>query len=126
MKEVSENLKDIRARMTAIGQAARIAAAALARASTASKNTALEAMAEAIVAGSNDIQAENAADLAAGQDNLSAALLDRLELTPARIETMAEGLCQVASLPDPVGEVTDLTRRPSGIEVGRIDRKSVV
>lgn len=120
MKEVSENLKDIRARMTAIGQAARIAAAALARASTASKNTALEAMAEAIVAGSNDIQAENAADLAAGQDNLSAALLDRLELTPARIETMAEGLCQVASLPDPVGEVTDLTRRPSGIEVGRM------
>jgi glutamate-5-semialdehyde dehydrogenase len=120
MKEVSENLKDIRARMTAIGQAARIAAAALARVSTASKNTALEAMAEAIVAGSNDIQAENAADLAAGQDNLSAALLDRLELTPARIETMAEGLCQVASLPDPVGEVTDLTRRPSGIEVGRM------
>ena len=112
---------DARRYMQAMGERARDAAAAVARAGTAAKNHALEAIADAIDASAADLAAENARDLEAGRGNgLAAPLLDRLELTPARIAAMAAGLRQIAALPDPVGEVSDLNRRPSGLEVGRM------
>jgi glutamate-5-semialdehyde dehydrogenase len=91
------------------------------RASTSAKNQALLAIAAAIEAGRERIKRENARDLAAGREKgLSPAILDRLELTDSRIDVMAEGLRQIAALPDPVGQVTDLNYRPSGIQVGRM------
>ena len=112
---------DVQGYMEHTGEKARTAATALARASTAEKNRALEATAAAIMDGAQALAAGNALDLSAGrQRGLSAPLLERLELTPARIAAMAEGLRQVAALPDPVGEITDLKKRPSGIEVGRM------
>ncbi|MBI3526078.1 MAG: glutamate-5-semialdehyde dehydrogenase [Betaproteobacteria bacterium] len=112
------NIKDY---MENVGRAARSAARLLATASTAAKNGALRAMAGQIRARKDQLLAANALDLTAAQaDGLAAALLDRLSLTPAGIESMAQGLEQVAALPDPVGEITDLKRRPSGIQVGRM------
>lgn len=107
--------------MQSVGQQARTAAVAMARASTAQKNQALQAIADSLLARQAELQTENARDLLAGRERgLDAALLDRLELTPARIESMAEGLRQIAALPDPVGEVSELRYRPSGIQVGRM------
>lgn len=104
-----------------IGQAARAASRAMARATSAQKDTALELIARGVTASVDEILAANRRDLelaqAAGRD---AAFLDRLELTPARIEQMAEGVRQVRALPDPVGVVSDLKPRPSGIQVGRM------
>ncbi len=98
-----------------------MAARALARAGTGAKNAALEAIAARIVASREALAEANAADLRAGRESgLASALLDRLELTEARIDAMAEGLRQVAALPDPVGEVSDLKYRPTGIQVGRM------
>ncbi len=112
---------DIRAYMHEVGRRARAAARILARAVTGDKNAALHAMAGAIEARQAELLEANAADLAAGREaGLDAALLDRLELNPARIAAMAEGLRQIAALPDPVGAVTDLNYRPSGIQVGRM------
>jgi len=111
----------VREHMHRLGTAAREAAAVLARAGTGQKNHALHAIADAIEAGAPALAAANARDLEAGRaGGLDPALLDRLELTPARIAAMAAGLRQVAALPDPVGEVSDLARRPSGLEVGRM------
>lgn len=107
--------------MQTVGANARSAAKAIAKASTGQKNQALEAIAEIISANAAAIAEANQIDLAAGKQNgLDAALLDRLELTPARIEVMVEGLRQVATLPDPCGEVTDMAYRPSGIQVGKM------
>ena len=107
--------------MQTVGANARSAAKAIAKASTGQKNQALEAIAEIISANAAAIAEANQIDLAAGKQNgLDAALLDRLELTPARIEGMVEGLRQVATLPDPCGEVTDMAYRPSGIQVGKM------
>ncbi len=107
--------------MQTVGAYARSAAKAIAKASTGQKNQALEAIAEIISANAAAIAEANQIDLAAGKQNgLDAALLDRLELTPARIEGMVEGLRQVATLPDPCGEVTDMAYRPSGIQVGKM------
>jgi glutamate-5-semialdehyde dehydrogenase len=107
--------------MRQVGAAAREAAAAVAAAGTGAKNHALNAIAEAIEAGASSLADANALDLEAARGGgLSAALLDRLELTPARIAGMAAGLRQVAGLPDPVGQVSELNRRPSGLEVGRM------
>ena len=93
----------------------------MARAETAAKNAALAAMAEAIEKGATALIAANRRDLDAGrQHGLDAAMLDRLELNPARIAAMADGLRQIAALPDPVGSITDLNYRPSGIQVGRM------
>lgn len=104
-----------------IGQAARDASHAVARASTSAKNTALLAIASAIRAQRDELLAANAADLAAAKaEGLDAAMLDRLTLSEKGIEAMAQGLEQVAALPDPVGEITDLKRRPSGIQVGKM------
>lgn len=107
--------------MHTLGQHARDASRAMARASSQDKNNALLAIADAIEAQRDVLQQANAEDMQRGRDNsLDAALLDRLELTPARIDGMIEGLQQVAALTDPVGEITDLSYRPSGIQVGKM------
>lgn len=102
-----------------IGSAARAAAVEMARAPTAAKNDALGAIARNIENDEAAILAANLEDLAAARD-LERALVDRLTLNPARIKAMADGLRQVAELPDPVGETTELRYRPSGIQVGQM------
>ena len=115
------NGSDIGKYIETIAQQAREASRVMARAGTGAKDAALHAIADAIEAGRDRIQRENQRDLAAGRElGLSDALLDRLTLTDARIAAMAEGLRQIAGLADPVGEITDLKFRPSGIQVGRM------
>ncbi|NIR30044.1 MAG: glutamate-5-semialdehyde dehydrogenase [Gammaproteobacteria bacterium] len=112
---------DVEAYVLGLGERARSASRALARAPTAAKDRALLAVAEALTARRDELQTANAADVAAAREGgLAPALLDRLELTGARIAAMADGVRQVAALPDPVGEITDLRYRPSGIQVGRM------
>ena len=107
--------------MAELGEQARAAATLVARSTTAMRNQALLATAEALDAARDELTMANIKDLDKGRENgLDPAMLDRLELTPARIDTMIEGLRQVASLPDPIGEITDMTYRPSGIQVGRM------
>lgn len=104
-----------------LGTQAKVAATAIAKATTAQKNQALLETAKALVEQKDAILAANQKDMEAGRGNgLDSALLDRLELTPARFNTMIEGLEQVATLPDPVGEMFDFTNRPSGIQVGKM------
>ena len=110
---------DLARYMRSLGERARDAARELARAGTAARNRALTAAAEAIRASRAELLAANRQDLDAGRD-LESALADRLELTEARIESMALGLEAIAALPDPVGEVTDVRYRPTGIQVGRM------
>ncbi len=111
----------IRQYMTDIGRRARMASRLIGRADSATKNAALSAMAAAIEAAKPRLLEENRKDMEAGANRgLDAALLDRLELTEARIAGMAEGLREIAVLRDPVGEITDLNYRPSGIQVGRM------
>lgn len=112
---------DIKQYMAEIGQSARAAGRRIAAADTGVKNRALLAIATAIKANQQNIVAANEQDLAAGRANgLEASLLDRLTLSPAAIEGMIEGLHQVAALADPVGAISDLNYRPSGIQVGRM------
>lgn len=107
--------------MIELGQQARDAARLIAKAATGTKNEALLAMADAIDNSRDALQSANQKDLDNGRANgLDDAMLDRLELTPARIDTMIEGLRQVAGLPDPVGAITDLKYRPTGIQVGKM------
>ncbi len=107
--------------MAGLGRAARAASRAVAASSTAARNRALLATRDALDGSRDALAAANARDLERGRANdLAAPLLDRLELTPARIDTMLEGLAQVAALPDPVGSITDLNTRPSGIQVGQM------
>jgi glutamate-5-semialdehyde dehydrogenase len=107
--------------MQTLGEQARAASRAMARSSTKDKNRALTAIAAEIETQRATLRAANAEDMARGQENgLDAALLDRLELTDARIDDMLEGLEQVAALPDPVGEITDMKYRPSGIQIGKM------
>lgn len=107
--------------MQTLGEQARAASRAMARSSTKDKNRALTAIAAEIETQRVTLRAANAEDMARGQENgLDAALLDRLELTDARIDGMLEGLEQVAALPDPVGEITDMKYRPSGIQIGKM------
>ncbi|MBA1273507.1 glutamate-5-semialdehyde dehydrogenase [Stutzerimonas azotifigens] len=107
--------------MTRLGRAAREASRVLARASTAQKNRALQAAAAALDAARPELAAANARDLEAGRaSGLGAAMLDRLALTPARVDDMIEGLRQVATLPDPIGEIRDMRFLPSGIQVGKM------
>jgi glutamate-5-semialdehyde dehydrogenase len=108
-----ETITDIAAYMADLGRRARAASRDLARASTKAKDEALNAIADAIDASRAALGAANAQDLGAAK-GLDAALLDRLELTEGRIDTMIEGLRQIAALPDPVGAITDLDYRPSG------------
>jgi len=107
--------------MTRLGRAAREASRVLARASTAQKNRALHAAAAALNAARDELISANRQDLDAGRANgLDEAMLDRLALTPACIDDMIEGLRQVATLPDPIGEIRDMRYLPSGIQVGRM------
>ncbi|MBI3896684.1 MAG: glutamate-5-semialdehyde dehydrogenase [Gammaproteobacteria bacterium] len=122
MKQVSLSTPtDIQSYMQALGRQARAAARELARAETAAKDAALLAMAAELERNRDALIAANRKDLDAGKANgLDAAMLDRLELNAARIKSMADGLRQIATLPDPVGVITDMSFRPSGIQVGRM------
>jgi len=112
---------DIPAYMAHVGVAARAAATAMAAASTAAKNDALRGLAARLRANVEALQQANANDLdAARAGGLAAPLLDRLKLTPQIIDTVAEGCEQIASMPDPVGEISGVKRRPSGISVGQM------
>jgi len=107
--------------MTRLGRAAREASRVIGRASTAQKNRALQATAAALDEARAELSAANALDLANGQANgLEPAMLERLALTPARIDSMIVGLRQVAALADPVGAIRDMSYRPSGIQVGKM------
>lgn len=107
--------------MQALGQAARAAARQVAAADTAQKNAALNAIAQALLDNRAALKAANQKDIAAGKANqLETALLDRLALTDGVIDGMAEGLRQIAALPDPVGEISNMASRPSGIKVGKM------
>ena len=120
MNAVAE-IKDIKLYMREVGEQARAAARVLARADSATKNLALAAAAAAIRRDAARLLVANAEDVAeARAGGLAPALLDRLELSAAGVEDMAEGLEQIARLPDPVGAITDLRERPSGIRVGRM------
>jgi len=112
------NIKDY---MQQVGRAARQASRALARADTEQKNRALLAMADAIIRERTALLSANQLDLQAAEaSGLDAALLDRLTLSEKTIQGMAEGLRQVAALPDPIGEMNDFSYRPSGIQLGKM------
>ncbi|MBB4866033.1 glutamate-5-semialdehyde dehydrogenase [Pseudomonas nitritireducens] len=107
--------------MSRLGRAAREASRVIARATTAQKNRALLAAADALDAARAQLTEANEQDLANGRANgLEPAMLDRLALTPARIDDMIEGLRQVATLPDPIGEIRDMRYVPSGIQLGKM------
>ena len=107
--------------MAAVGQAARAASVVLAAAPTAAKNAALQGLARRIREARAEVQAANAGDVEAAQAaGLAPAMVDRLRLGDREIEQMAEGAEQIAALPDPIGEITELRQRPSGIAVGRM------
>lgn len=107
--------------MLELGRNAKAASRVLMSASSADKNAALIATAEAINHRQTELIAENKKDLDAGRARgLSEALMDRLELNAERIASMADGLRQIAALPDPVGEISDMSFRPSGIQVGHM------
>ncbi|MBK87914.1 MAG: glutamate-5-semialdehyde dehydrogenase [Gammaproteobacteria bacterium] len=107
--------------MQRMGIAARAASRALAVASTATKSKALVAIAEALDTERAKIRDANAADLAGAQDNdIDQPLVDRLELGDKGIDQMIEGLLQIDGLKDPIGEVTDLSYRPTGIQIGKM------
>ena len=112
---------DINQYMQELGAAARAAAHVVAAAPTAVRNSALLAMHDALDGARAALAQANAADMENGRASaLDAPLLDRLELTPARIDAMLEGLRQVAALPDPVGSISDMRSMDSGIQVGRM------
>jgi len=112
---------DIKQYMQGVGERAREASRIMARIDTATKNQVLLKIADLIIESQDKLLEANALDLAAAKtNNLDAALLDRLELTPERIKSMADGLRQVAELPDPIGEISAMEERPSGIKVGRM------
>jgi glutamate-5-semialdehyde dehydrogenase len=112
---------NIKKYMLDLGIRARKASREIARADSACKDAALNAIADELTINEELLIEQNQKDLIAGRDSgLDAALLDRLELNSERILAMAEGLRQVASLANPVGEITDLKYRPSGIQVGKM------
>ncbi|MCY4428547.1 MAG: glutamate-5-semialdehyde dehydrogenase [Halieaceae bacterium] len=107
--------------MREMGARARQAAVEIAKSSTATRNQALLAIRDALKDGAGQLLEANAQDLTRGHaEGLEESLLDRLEVTPARLELMQESLTQVASLADPVGSITDVSARPSGIQVGKM------
>ncbi len=114
-------MEDIKTYMQQTGQRARAASRIMAQADTAAKNRALEAIAAAILNGSAQLIAENTRDVQAARANgLDAASIDRLTLTEKTVRGMAEGLRQIAQLADPIGEISEMKYRPSGIQVGRM------
>ncbi len=114
-------MQNIKTYMQQVGQQARAAASVMALADTSAKNRALEAIAAAILDSKAALQAANAKDVAAARAHgLDAASIDRLTLSDKTIHGMAEGLRQIAQLPDLIGEISDLKFRPSGIQVGKM------
>ena len=112
---------DIKAYMQQLGEAARAASRLTAKADTGAKNLALVTIAQAIRREKATLLKANQADVeAARQNGLDDAMLDRLALTEKSVASMAEGLEQIAALPDPIGEISDLKYRPTGIQVGRM------
>ena len=112
---------NIKEYMSTLGKNARAAASLIAAASSGTKNKALDAIAKSLDCARAALAVANEKDLQAARDNgLDAAMLDRLALTPKGIDAMIEGLRQVAALPDPCGEITDMSYRPSGIQVGKM------
>ncbi len=112
---------DIQSYMISIGRAARSASRAMAKAETGAKNEALTVMAKAVERDVARLLDANRKDVdAARAKNLDAAMVDRLTLTPKSVASMADGLRQIAQLPDPVGEISAMSYRPSGIQVGRM------
>jgi glutamate-5-semialdehyde dehydrogenase len=112
---------DLHAEMQEMGRAARAAARELARASTDAKNRALAAISASIRENSSPILEANSRDVAqAKKDGCDAAFVDRLTLTPALVQQMADGVEQVAALPDPVGAISERVKRPSGIVVAKM------
>ncbi len=121
MNAILKSPADIHAYMQGVGQRARAASRAMARASTAAKNAALGAIAVAVRRDKARLQAANAKDLEAGRTKgLDAAMLDRLTLSDKAVETMAQGMEQIATLADPIGAIGNMNFRPSGIQVGRM------
>lgn len=107
--------------MTQMGRDARRAARRLSGVTTADKNRALSAIADALLAAEPELLAANAHDVAEARERgLDAAMIDRLILTPKGVAQMAEGVRQIVALPDPVGEITNMVYRPSGIQVGQM------
>ena len=112
---------DIAATLDHMGVAARAAATEMARASTLAKNTALTELARLLGEAGEPLQQANAQDIAAAvAAGLAAPMVDRLRLTPKVIATVAEGCGQLAAMPDPIGEITGVKRRPTGISVGQM------
>ncbi|UCH47490.1 MAG: glutamate-5-semialdehyde dehydrogenase [Betaproteobacteria bacterium] len=112
---------DIQSYMYSVGRAARVAARELARAETRAKDLALETIADAVERNASTLVQANARDLESAKTReLEAALVDRLTLNDSRIAAMADGLRQIAQLPDPVGEISDVRYRPTGIQVGHM------
>lgn len=112
---------EIRPYMQAVGREARAASHMMAKVETASKNQALTAIAAAIRRNEKKLLAANNTDLVAAEtQGFDSALIDRLKLTSKGIASMVEGLLQIASLADPIGEISDLNYRPSGIQVGKM------
>ncbi|HYJ17700.1 MAG TPA: gamma-glutamyl-phosphate reductase, partial [Burkholderiales bacterium] len=112
---------DIQSYMHSVGRAARAASRDMAKAETAAKNRALLSMADAIERDVARLLDANLKDVeAARAKGLEAAMVDRLTLSPKSVTTMAQGLREIAALPDPVGEISAMSYRPSGIQVGRM------
>ncbi len=112
---------DIKEYMLQVGRNGRAAARVMARASTRQKNNALTFIGNALAERRAELTQANQRDMENGRtQGLDAALLDRLELTSARIDAMIEGLGQIVALPDPVGQISDMNYRPSGIQVGKM------
>ena len=118
---MNTNAMNIKDYMQSIGIEARQASRAMAAADTEQKNTALDAIATAILRESDALLAANRLDVEAAKANgLDSAMLDRLTITAKSIQNMAEGLRQIANLPDPIGEMSDFKFRPSGIQIGKM------
>lgn len=118
---MTQAISDIKAYMQQVGKQARDASRQLAAANTGDKNAALLIIYEQLKQAKDEILAANKIDMDKGRsNNLDAALLDRLALNESRFEAMLQGLKDVAALPDPIGEVTDMTYRPSGIQLGKM------
>ncbi len=116
--DIGKNLTEY---MRGVGQSAREASLVMARSDSEVRSLALTSIAVEIRSSASALQQQNALDMEAGrQSQLSEALLDRLELTPARIESMAAGLDQIAHLTDPVGAITDMQYQPSGLQIGKM------
>lgn len=120
-KSKADSAAQVKATLLDMGQKARAASRALAKAETGTKNAALFTLADRLIEEADAILEANREDMKAARDaNLEPALLDRLELNRERIESMADGVRQVAALPDPVGTISELAFRPSGIQVGKM------